>query len=77
MQRAIAADAQNATAHHMLGKTYFMMGEFEKATRELEETLKLTPGDYDAEYTLGLCFLKRRDVAQGETTVRTNGRAAW
>jgi tetratricopeptide (TPR) repeat protein len=66
LKRAIAADAQNATAHHMLGKTYFMMGEFEKAGRELEETLKLTPGDYDAEYTLGLTFLKRKDVAKAK-----------
>ncbi|HYK19899.1 MAG TPA: tetratricopeptide repeat protein, partial [Pyrinomonadaceae bacterium] len=49
-------------AHHMLGKIYFMMGEFEKATRELQQAVRLTPGDYDAEYTLGLCFLKRSDV---------------
>jgi tetratricopeptide (TPR) repeat protein len=66
LQRAIAANAKNAAAHHMLGKTYFMMGEFETATRELEETLRLTPGDYDAEYTLGLCFLKRKDIAKAK-----------
>ena len=66
LQRAIAANAPNAAAHHMLGKTYFMMGEFEKAARELEATLKLTPGDYDAEYTLGLCFLKKKDVAKAK-----------
>src|ERR1041385_1194279 len=50
----------------MLGKTYFMMGEFAKAGRELQETLKLTPGDYDAEYTLGLCYLKQKNVAQAK-----------
>ncbi|HKY42448.1 MAG TPA: tetratricopeptide repeat protein, partial [Pyrinomonadaceae bacterium] len=66
LQRAIATNAQNAAAHHMLGKTYFMMGEFEKAARELQETLKLTPGDYDAEYTLGLCFLKQKDAAKAK-----------
>ncbi len=64
LQRAIAANARNPAAHHMLGKTYFMMGEFDKAIRELEETLKISPGDYDAEYTLGLCFLKKKDVAK-------------
>jgi len=42
LQRVLAAEPQNATAHHMLGKSYFMMGEFEKAARELEQTLKLT-----------------------------------
>ncbi len=66
LQRVIAGDAKNAAAHHMLGKTYFMMGEFDKAGRELEETLRLTPGDYDAEYTLGLAFLKRKDVAKAK-----------
>ena len=66
LQRVIAANAQNSIAHHMLGKTWFMMGEFEKATRELQEALRLTPNDYDAEYTLGLCFLKRKDVAQAK-----------
>jgi tetratricopeptide (TPR) repeat protein len=64
LRRVIASDAQNSIAHHMLGKTYFMMGEFEQATRELEEALRLAPDDYDAEYTLGLCFLKRKDVAE-------------
>src|SRR5215217_6377277 len=62
LQRVIASDARNASAHHMLGKTRFMMGEFDKAARELQETLRLTPGDYDAEYTLGLCYLKQKNV---------------
>jgi tetratricopeptide (TPR) repeat protein len=66
LQRVLAADAKNPTAHHMLGKTYFMMGEFDKAARELEQTLKLTPSDYDAEYTLGLCYLKQKNVAQAK-----------
>ncbi|HKG98324.1 MAG TPA: tetratricopeptide repeat protein, partial [Pyrinomonadaceae bacterium] len=66
LQRVIAADAKTPIAHHMLGKTWFMMGEFGKATRELEETLRLTPGDYDAEYTLGLSFLKQKEVAQAK-----------
>jgi tetratricopeptide (TPR) repeat protein len=39
-----------------------MMGQFENAERELGEALKLAPNDYDAEYTLGLTFLKRRDL---------------
>jgi tetratricopeptide (TPR) repeat protein len=66
LQRAIAIDSRNSAAHHMLGKSHFMMGEFEKAGHELEQTLKLTPGDYDAQYTLGLAFLKRREVAKAK-----------
>ena len=64
LQRAITNNSRNSSAHNLLGKTYFMMGEFEKAASELEATLKLAPGDYDAEYTLGLCFLKQRDVTR-------------
>ena len=64
LQRVIASDARNASAHHMLGKTWFMMGEFDKAARELQETLRLTPSDYDAEYTLGLCYLKQKNATQ-------------
>ena len=66
LQRVLAADVKNATAHHLLGKSYFMMGEFDKAGRELQEALKLTPGDYDVEYTLGLCYLKQKNVAQAK-----------
>ena len=66
LQQVIAAGARNAIAHHMLGKTHFMMGEFEKSARELQETLRLTPGDYDAEYTLGLCYLKQKDLPRAK-----------
>jgi tetratricopeptide (TPR) repeat protein len=66
LQRAISGDRKNSAAHHMLGKTHFMLGEFDKAALELEETLRLTPGDYDAEYTSGLTFLKRRQVNQAK-----------
>src|SRR5215213_2169058 len=66
LQRVLATDTRNPVAHHMLGKTWFMMGEFEKAARELQESLKISPGDYDAEYTLGLCYLKQKNVAQAK-----------
>src|SRR4029079_15243392 len=49
-------------------KSYFMMGEFEKANRELQQTLKISPGDYDAEYTLGLCYLKQKNLPQAKQT---------
>src|ERR1051326_7310035 len=66
LQRVLVTDMKNPTAHHMLGKSYFMMGEFDKAGRELQEAHKLTPSDYDIEYTLGLCYLKQKNVAQAK-----------
>ncbi|HSL55590.1 MAG TPA: tetratricopeptide repeat protein [Pyrinomonadaceae bacterium] len=64
LQRVLATDTRNPVALHMLGKSYFMMGEFDKAARALQQTLQISPGDYDAEYTLGLCYLKQKDVAR-------------
>jgi tetratricopeptide (TPR) repeat protein len=66
LQRVVATDTQNPIAHHMLGKTWFMMGEFDKAAGELQQTLKISPHDYDAEYTLGLCYLKQKNVTQAK-----------
>src|ERR1051326_7394501 len=42
-QSAIPEDSRNVQAHHMLGKTYFMMGNFENAKSELLTTLQLSP----------------------------------
>ncbi len=63
LNQAIARDPQNAGAHHMLGKSYFMLGNFDRAKAELQTALKLAPRDYDVEYTLGLAFLKQREIA--------------
>jgi Flp pilus assembly protein TadD len=58
--KALSLDPNNARAHSLLGKTYFMVGEFAKAEEELETTLRLTPKDYEVTYTLGLALLKRQ-----------------
>ena len=62
LSTALVRDPGSASAHHMLGKTYFMLGEFEKSTSELETALRLAPKDYDVAYTLGLAYLKQRKV---------------
>ncbi len=60
LNKARARNPQNAGAHHMTGKSYFMLGELRKAAEELQAALKLTPNDYDVLYTLGLVYLKQR-----------------
>ena len=47
----------------MLGKTYFMLGDFPRSVGELEAALKLSPKDYDIAYTLGLAHLKQHEFA--------------
>ncbi|MGH9970661.1 MAG: tetratricopeptide repeat protein, partial [Pyrinomonadaceae bacterium] len=61
--KVLAINPESAAGHHMLGKTNFMLGEFAKATTELEASLKLAPKDYDVAYTLGLSYLKQRQFA--------------
>ena len=60
LSKARTRNPQNAGAHHMLGKSYFMLGELRKSAEELRAALKLTPNDYDVSYTLGLVYLKQR-----------------
>src|ERR1044072_1715387 len=61
--RALALDANSVGARQMLGKSEFMLGHFDKAARHLEAALRLAPKDYDISYTLGLAYLKQRQVA--------------
>ena len=51
---------ENAGAHQMLGKTYFMLGDMGKSISELEIAAKLTPEDIDVAYTLGIAYLRNR-----------------
>lgn len=66
LRKALALDQQSVSAHHMMGKTHFMLGEFTKAVTELEIAQKLSPNDYDIAYTLGLAYLKQRQIAQAK-----------
>ncbi|HEV2912988.1 MAG TPA: tetratricopeptide repeat protein [Pyrinomonadaceae bacterium] len=63
LSKALARDPQSAGAHHMMGKTAFMLGDFAMAVSELEAAGKLAPDDYDIAYTLGLAYLKRQQFA--------------
>src|SRR6185503_17915085 len=58
--RVLERDPRNAAARNIRGKTYFMLGEFEKSATELEVAFKLAPADLEVAYTLGLAYLKQR-----------------
>ena len=66
LDAALARDPQSVGALHMRGKTYFMLGEFDRAAAELEAALGLAPNDYDISYTLGLVYLKQRQLAAAQ-----------
>src|SRR5262249_50719254 len=63
LREALALNQKSPTVHQMLGKNYFMIGEFEKSAGELETARKLAPDDYDVAYTLGLAYLKLGQLA--------------
>ena len=63
LQKLLARNPQDAAARQLLGKTWFMRGDFVKAATELETALKLAPRDYDVAYTLGLAHLKQHQLA--------------
>src|SRR5260370_28774145 len=60
--RVLAKDPQSIGAHHMAGKSYFMLGDFARSTIELEAALRSAPSDYDIAYTLGLAYLKQHQL---------------
>ena len=61
--KAVAIAPDNAGAHQMLGKTYFMLGDLAKSIIELETAAKLAPNDIDVAYTLGIAYLRNRQPA--------------
>lgn len=63
LTKVLSINAQSAGAHQMLGKSYFMLGDFPKSQSELEAALKIAPNDYDISYTLGLAYLKQHRLA--------------
>ncbi len=60
-QAAVALDEQNARAHHVLGKLNYIKGDYAGARRELERAVVLDP-DLDAAYTLGMTYLRLKDL---------------
>ena len=62
-RKALSRNLQSVGAHHMAGKSYFMVGDFSRSADELEAALKLAPNDYDVAYTLGLAYLKQHQFA--------------
>lgn len=62
LNKVVARAPRNVAAHHMLGKTYFMLGDLPKSVAELKTALRLSPDDYDVEYTLSLAYLRQKQL---------------
>ncbi|HEV7681593.1 MAG TPA: tetratricopeptide repeat protein [Pyrinomonadaceae bacterium] len=64
--KALTVAPENAGAHQMLGKTYFMLGDLGKSISELETAAKLAPDDIDVAYTLGIAYLRNRQPVEAK-----------
>jgi tetratricopeptide (TPR) repeat protein len=64
--KALAIAPENAGAHQMLGKTYFMLGDLGKSIGELESAAKFAPNDIDVVYTLGIAYLRNRQPTEAK-----------
>jgi tetratricopeptide (TPR) repeat protein len=62
LQRALAESADDHEAEQLLGISFFQLGKSDEAIHWLLKLkAAIPPGNPDAEYVLGLCYLRRRD----------------
>ncbi|MGH9941225.1 MAG: tetratricopeptide repeat protein [Pyrinomonadaceae bacterium] len=62
---ALNLDPKNARARHILGKLFYMKGDYASARPELERAVVLEP-DLDAAYTLGMTYLRLKDTGRAK-----------
>jgi len=62
VEDVLKQDGENFRALNLMGKIYFMEGDFQKAADDLQTALKLEP-DFDVAYSLALADLKLKKVA--------------
>jgi tetratricopeptide (TPR) repeat protein len=60
-QAALKSDERNVRAHHVLGKLFYMKGDYANALKELERAVVLGT-DLDAAYTLGMTYLRLKQL---------------
>lgn len=63
LQKAVAADPQDYSAHFNLGLAYTFLHRDDDALAEYRRTLELKPRLYEAELNAGILLLKRKDSA--------------
>lgn len=61
LQKAVALDPDNGTAHTLLGKLFQDAGKQENATREFETAHRLVPSDREVIYRLYRIYLSKGD----------------
>lgn len=66
LRQVLAGNSRSHAAHHLLGKVYFMLRQFDKSVAELETALTFKAADFDTSYTLALAYLKQKRLPQAQ-----------
>lgn len=61
LTRMLEINPTNPEAKHLLGKFYYMQGDFRSAARELRDAYSAAPNDTSIAYTLALAYLEEKD----------------
>jgi tetratricopeptide (TPR) repeat protein len=64
LQKSIAMDSSNSSAHANLGIVYSKRGEYYKAIRKFKRAIELNPKSADNYYNLGLVYKKLKKEAE-------------
>ncbi|MBI2846132.1 MAG: tetratricopeptide repeat protein [Chloroflexi bacterium] len=86
-QRLVEENPQDAQARFNLGSTYYVLGQYDAAARELEKAVTHDSDHLDSHYYLGLIYARRGEkekarreleiVAQKEPRLMMRGYAEW
>ena len=60
LNKAVAVNPKSPKAHGMLGKTHFLLREYEKAVPELKAAVEFGSNDFDTSFTLAIAYLQLR-----------------
>lgn len=66
LESILEINPTNAQAKHLLGKFYYMEGNYRAAARELGDAYDLAPDDTSVAYTLALAYLEQRQKEEAQ-----------
>lgn len=66
VRKILQLKPMHSDARHVLGKLYFMKGDFEAASHELADALRSDPDATSVAYTLALAYLKQKRPESAE-----------
>lgn len=64
LEKILEISPMNPQAKHLLGKYYYLQGDFRSAVRELRDAYQGAPDDLSVAYTLALAYLELKELEE-------------